>query len=82
MQPVALDPAPPVAVHGLAKRFRGADALRVGSSVALPRQTRDWMAERYLGYYQPYATSHDDLDADRDFQEEACNVARGRSSAR
>ena len=40
------------------------------------------MAERYLGYYQPYATSHDDLDADRDFQEEARNVARGRSSAR
>jgi ABC-2 type transport system permease protein len=28
MQPVALDSAPPVAVHGLAKRFHGADALR------------------------------------------------------
>jgi ABC-2 type transport system ATP-binding protein len=28
MQPVVLDPAPPVAVHGLAKRFRDADALR------------------------------------------------------
>jgi multimeric flavodoxin WrbA len=31
---------------------------------------------RYLGYYQPYATSHDDLDADRDFQEETRNAAR------
>jgi ABC-2 type transport system ATP-binding protein len=28
MQPVALDSAPPVAVQGLAKRFRGAEALR------------------------------------------------------
>jgi ABC-2 type transport system ATP-binding protein len=28
MQPVPLDSAPPVAVQGLAKRFRGADALR------------------------------------------------------
>jgi hypothetical protein len=31
---------------------------------------------RYVGYYEPYATSHDDLDADRDFQEETRNAAR------
>ena len=31
---------------------------------------------RYLGYYEPYATSHDDLDRDRDFQEEVRNAAR------
>ena len=46
----------------------------------------DWMGfidagaqarlDRYIGYYEPYATSHDTLDADRAVQEEARNVAR------
>jgi multimeric flavodoxin WrbA len=31
---------------------------------------------RYLGYYQPYATSHDDLDRDEAFQEETRLAAR------
>jgi len=31
---------------------------------------------RYVGYYEPYATSHDDLDADCAFQEETRNAAR------
>jgi multimeric flavodoxin WrbA len=31
---------------------------------------------RYLGYYQPYATSHDDLDRDAAFQEETRLAAR------
>lgn len=30
----------------------------------------------YLGYYEPYATSHDDLDKEKDFQEEVRNAAR------
>jgi multimeric flavodoxin WrbA len=30
----------------------------------------------YVGYYEPYATSHDDLDADKDFQGEVRNAAR------
>lgn len=30
----------------------------------------------YLGYYQPYATSHDDYDKDQGFQEEVANAAR------
>jgi multimeric flavodoxin WrbA len=30
----------------------------------------------YVGYYQPYATSHDDLDRDVDFQTEVANAAR------
>jgi multimeric flavodoxin WrbA len=30
---------------------------------------------RYVGYYQPYATSHDDLDRDADFQQETQNTA-------
>ncbi len=32
--------------------------------------------DRYIGYYEPYATSHDDLDADRPLQEEVRNAAR------
>ena len=46
----------------------------------------DWMGltdagfhsrlDRYVGYYQPYATSHDSLDADRELWEEVRNVAR------
>ena len=30
---------------------------------------------RYLGYYRPYATSHDDLDADTALQQEVRNAA-------
>lgn len=46
----------------------------------------DWMGlidagaasrlDRYIGYYRPYATSHDDLDADEALQQEVRNVAR------
>jgi multimeric flavodoxin WrbA len=46
----------------------------------------DWMGlvdagdqarlDRYIGYYQPYATSHETLDADKSVQEETRNVAR------
>ena len=32
--------------------------------------------DRYIGYWQPYATSHDELDADEDIQEEVRNAAR------
>ena len=32
--------------------------------------------DRYIGYYEPYATSHDTLDADHAVQEEVRNVAR------
>ena len=32
--------------------------------------------DRYIGYYQPYATSHEALDQDEPVQEEARNVAR------
>jgi multimeric flavodoxin WrbA len=30
----------------------------------------------YIGYYEPYATSHDDLDEETDFHEEVRNAAR------
>ena len=32
--------------------------------------------DRYIGYYEPYATSHDALDADEGLTEEVRNVAR------
>jgi multimeric flavodoxin WrbA len=32
--------------------------------------------DRYVGYYAPYATSHDALDRDKAFQEETRNAAR------
>ncbi|MBL8552698.1 MAG: flavodoxin family protein [Phenylobacterium sp.] len=32
--------------------------------------------DRYVGYWKPYATSHDDLDADTAVQEEVKNAAR------
>ena len=67
-----------VVVHGDAE---GADTLR--------RSLVDWFADmkmiqsgaasvldRYIGYYEPYATSHDALDRDAGIQEEVRNVAR------
>src|SRR6185436_3378067 len=32
--------------------------------------------DRYIGYYEAYATNHDALDRDKDFQEETRNAAR------
>ena len=32
--------------------------------------------DRYIGYYEPYATSHDALDRDAAVQEEVRNAAR------
>jgi len=65
-------------VHG---DVAGAESLRRNLSDWL-----DWMGlldagalarlDRYLGYYEPYATSHDELDRNADFQEEVRNVAR------
>ena len=51
----------------------------------------DWMGlhdagpiarlDRYIGYYKPYATSHDELDADQALLEEVRNVARAVTEA-
>src|SRR6476659_5068840 len=67
-----------VIVHGDAA---GAENLR--------RILTDWMMDigmitsghlalidRYVGYLAPYATSHDDLDRDTDFQDDVRNAAR------
>ncbi len=67
-----------VVVHG--------DASGAGN---LRRMLSDWLEDiglipaghralidRYVGYFEPYATSHDALDADTAFQEEVRNCAR------
>jgi multimeric flavodoxin WrbA len=72
-----------VAVHG---DVAGIEATRSSLSDWL-----DWMGlidagakarlERYIGYYEPYATSHDSLDRDEAVQEEVRNVARAVAAA-
>jgi multimeric flavodoxin WrbA len=72
-----------VVVHG---DSAGAENLR--------RILTDWMSDigllpsghlgeidRYVGYLEPYATSHDDFDADKDLQEDVRNAARALVSA-
>ena len=67
-----------VAVHG---DVEGAEAVR--------RAISDWLRfmdlcpagplaelDRYIGYWKPYATSHDELDHDEAVQEEVRNAAR------
>ena len=67
-----------VVVHG---DVEGAETLRHSLS--------DWLTsmslhpagpaaeiDRYIGYYEPYATSHDALDRDESMQEEVRNAAR------
>ncbi len=39
-------------------------------------QHRRTRLNRYIGYWKPYATSHDKLDADDAIQEEVRNAAR------
>jgi multimeric flavodoxin WrbA len=41
----------------------------------------DAMLDRYLGYYEPYATSHEALDRDRAIQQEVRNVAQAFAAA-
>jgi len=70
-------------VHG---DVAGAESLRRNLSDWL-----DWMEltdagtqarlDRYLGYYEPYATSHNAMDKDEAFQEEVRNVARAVAQA-
>jgi hypothetical protein len=39
------------------------------------------MLDRYVGYYGPYATSHEALDRDRAIQQEVRNVAGALAAA-
>jgi multimeric flavodoxin WrbA len=67
-----------VVVHGDAA---GAETLSHNladwlSDMGLIPAGHSGLVSGYVGYYQPYATSHDDLDRDKNFQEEVRNAAR------
>jgi multimeric flavodoxin WrbA len=67
-----------IVVHGDAS---GAENLRRMladwlTDMGLIRAGNKALLDRYVGYYAPYATSHDDLDRDQDFQDEVRNAAR------
>jgi hypothetical protein len=67
-----------VVVHGDAA---GVETLRRSltdwlTDMGLIPAGRAGMVDGYVGYYKPYATSHDDLDADKDFHGEVRNAAR------
>ena len=67
------------------------DVAGVGKTRDALTDWLDWMGlvdagslaqlDRYIGYYKPYATSHEALDGDPDIQEEVRNVARAVASA-
>jgi multimeric flavodoxin WrbA len=67
-----------VITHGDAE---GAEDVRRGlhdwlSDMALVPAGPAAMLDRYIGYYEPYATSHEALDKDERFMEETRNAAR------
>jgi multimeric flavodoxin WrbA len=68
-----------VAVHGDAE---GVANVRTAlcdwlTTLGLVRAGESGALARYLGYFEPYATSHDALDKDEALQEEVRNAARG-----
>jgi multimeric flavodoxin WrbA len=72
-----------VVVHGDAE---GADTLRHAladwlTDMKLTQAAGAAVLDRYIGYYEPYATSHEALDKDEAVQEEVRNVARTLSAA-
>jgi len=67
-----------VVVHG---DVEGAENVRRSladwlCSIGLPSAGASGEIDRYIGYWKPYATSHDELDADEAIQEEVRNAAR------
>jgi len=67
-----------VAVHGDAE---GVDNVRTAlcdwlTTMGLIQAGKSGALGRYVGYMQPYATSHDELDRDTALQEEVRNAAR------
>ena len=66
-----------IVVHGDAI---GAETLRRSltdwlTDMGLIAAGRAALVDGYVGYYKPYATSHDELDQDKNFQEEVRNAA-------
>jgi multimeric flavodoxin WrbA len=71
-----------IVVHGDAV---GAETLRRSladwlTDMHLVQAGRSGTLDRYIGYYEPYATSHDALDGNAAVQEEVRNVARSLAS--
>jgi len=67
-----------VVVHG---DVEGVDSVRAAltdwlSWMELEQAGQSAVVGRYIGYWKPYATSHDALDRDEAFQEETRNAAR------
>jgi len=67
-----------IVVHG---DTEGADILRRSltdwlTDMELVQAGRSAVFDRYIGYYEPYATSHDALDAEPALHEEVRNAAR------
>ena len=67
-----------VVVHGDVERRRercGAPHRLASAMQLIPAGAKAEL-DRYIGYYEPYATSHEALDEDEAFQEEVRNAAR------
>lgn len=67
-----------IVVHG---DSAGAEGLRRGLTdwlrdIGLIPAGSAALLDRYIGYYKPYATAHDDLDRDEAFQQEVRNAAQ------
>jgi multimeric flavodoxin WrbA len=72
-----------VVVHGDSV---GAETLRRSladwlTDMSLVEVGRTAEVDGYVGYMEPYATSHDALDHDKDFQEQTRNAARALGNA-
>ena len=65
---ILVDLSPPPVLGGEVR-----EAAEVGPGVDAGAAAK---LDRYIGYYEPYATSHDTLDHDEPMQEETRNVAR------
>ena len=71
--------AGPRVLRRRARRRAGPENLRPHapdwlSDIGMIPAGRMALIDRYIGYYQPYATSHEDLDADTDLQKEVGNA--------
>jgi multimeric flavodoxin WrbA len=72
-----------VSVHGDAAGVENLRRILTDwlEDLGLIRAARGATTGAYIGYYEPYATSHDDFDKDHGFREEIANAARSLISA-
>ncbi len=77
---------PPISRQEFGERFRSAyfdPAFRAGQGALGRLEAIAWdgnhqsrKVDRFVGYYEPYATSHEALDRDQAVQDEVRNVAQ------